>query len=195
MIKYLLLAIFQLSAFCQFQKAIFSPVQDNLTVSKNINVGKIGSYSLIYDYSKYNQISGEKITVYLKNSKSKHILLSQNLAGGYLDEVAIRYILNHPFVYIASAQTSGQNAADLYAIDVKNTKATRVKIRRLPRQQQAAIYKKPLQLKRESGILIDQQNNITSTQYFIDGNGFYLTLESTYLIRNVAPNSYVLECI
>lgn len=195
MIKYLLLAIFQLSSFCQIWEAKIYQVQDDLPVSKNIYVGKIGSYSLIYDYYKYNQSSGEKIAVYLKNGKSKHILLSHDLAGAYIDEVSVKYLLDHPFVYIASAQTAGQNTADLYAIDVKNRKATQVKLRRLPKQQQARPYKKSLQFKRESGILIDEQNNITSTQYFVDGNGSNVTLESKYLLRNVAPNSYVLECI
>lgn len=104
-------------------------LNEKITDTLNLPVGKLGKYELVYDCHDCHQMYSGGISVYYKKGIAKHLLFSQTIADFYVSEVSLVKIKSDYFIYVNSTHTYGHSQGYLFYLNHKTMKTYAVKIK------------------------------------------------------------------
>jgi hypothetical protein len=160
-------------------------------IEKDIFIKKIDTYKIVYDCYNRRQTTTDKIIVYAKRQKARIKLLTYEFGDNYIEDVAIKYFLNYPFIYVTSGHTHGHFNGALFILDLKHFKTTEVKL--LPNHLK---NKAPgnLEFRNNNGIRVEK-NKIMDGAYYRDKNGVNYSVDVELKIIKTGPNDFALKAM
>jgi hypothetical protein len=170
--------------------------RQEVNVKKDIFIKKINGYDIEYDlYYPFEdpQHGVDSIILYTKKGKSRTRLLSKELGENNLQEVSIKYFLNHPFVYINADDGHGDVYGELYSLSFSPIGLKHVS--ELPLKSPAKVPK-GYSLNKNYGIRIEDNARIFDGRIYSNATtgdlGYTIDIEYK-MVR--AGNSYKLKTV
>ena len=175
----LLIAAFPLIAVAQ---------QQNETLKKGISIAKLNGYEIVYDCYGCRKTSSDSAVIYARKYTRSIKLLTVEFDGNYIIDIAVKYFLNHPFLYITSGHTHGHFNGELYALDMVNINATGV-------LEHDGKIKIPADLtfRNNNGIVISEKGELTHEMYYKGNDAINYTYRCSYKMTHVKGNQYALQ--